>query len=457
MPLLIFIRFAPIRSFMKLLSRLSWLVLTTVVVFGSSALTAFYPDKPQQASPDAATFPADVLTDWLALQLRITQTTPAAPPIAIRRLAYSGLALYETLVPGMASYQSIAPQLNGLPPLPTVSPGLTYHWPTCANAALGALNRWFYPMTSPQNKAAIDSLEATRLAVYSKSRPPEELTRSAEFGRQMAATIVEWSKTDGHDRAAPYTLPLGAGKYVLTPPNFSPAALSHWGQCCPLIMGSDTGTDQTPPIAYSEDPASAYYAQANEVYQLAQHLTSEQKAIALFWADDPDGASFGGGHWLAILEQILINQQVKLDVAARAFAQVSIACGEATYCVFKGEYKYYGLRPITYIRTVMGQPTWKALLITPPHPEYPSGHALISGAAAQTLTDLFGPTYAFTDSSYGFRGYRARGYRSFAQAAQEAADSRVYGGIHYRPSCEASLKDGRLIAQNVAQRLHFKR
>ncbi|GAB3931879.1 vanadium-dependent haloperoxidase [Larkinella terrae] len=408
-------------------------------------------------SPDAATYPADVVTDWLALQLRITQTTPAAPPVAIRRLAYTGVALYEALVPGMAGYQSIAPQLNGLPALPDVSPGATYHWPTCANAAMATLNRAFYPMTSPANKTAIDSLEAARFALYQKTRPIEELSRSAEFGRKIAAAVVEWSKTDGYDNNTPYTLPVGAGKYVLTPPNFAPAALCNWGQCRPMISGSGAGTDKAPPIVYSEDPASAYYKQVREVYDISQHLTPEQKAIALFWADDPDGSSFGGGHWMAILHQLLTSRKAKLDVAARDFAQLGVACGEATYCIFKGKYKYNGLRPITYIRTVLHQPTWNALIVTPPHPEYPSGHALISGAAAQTLTQLFGPNFAFTDSCYTFRGYGVRSYQSFEQAAQEAADSRVYGGIHYRPSCNASLVDGKLVAQNVAQKLHFKR
>ncbi|GAB4023815.1 vanadium-dependent haloperoxidase [Spirosoma koreense] len=442
---------------MKLLCSLPFVVVSALGIGMSSSLSSTYPQHQQAPSPDVATYPADVLTDWLALQLQITQTTPAAPPVAIRRLAYTGVALYEALVPGMTAYESIAPRLNGLTTLPAITPGVSYHWPSCANAALATIFRALYPMTSPKNKAAIDSLEAARTTLYQSKWPEEELTRSADFGKRIAIAVSEWAKTDGYDNNAPYALPTGAGKYVLTPPNFSPAALCNWGQCRPLVKGSDAGTDKTPPIPYSEDPASAYYAQVREVYELSQHLTPEQKAIALFWADDPDGSSFGGGHWMAILHEVLTSRKPKLDMAARAYAQLGITCAEATFCVFKGKYKYNGLRPITYIRTVMKQPNWNTLIVTPPHPEYPSGHALISGAAAQTLSQLFGASSAFTDSCYTFRGYGPRAYTSFGQAAQEAADSRVYGGIHYRPSCNASLADGRIIARNVAQTLRFMR
>jgi hypothetical protein len=283
------------------------------------------------------------------------------------------------------------------------------------------------------------------------------LARSAEFGKKIAAAVFEWSKTDGSTDRTPFTLPTGVGLWVPTPPPFVAAALPNWGKNRPIVSGSDDGSDQGAPIAYSEDPASAYYAQVKEVYDISQSLTPEQKTIALFWADDPDGKSFIGGHWISILNQVLVIEKSKLDVAAAAFAQLAIAGSDATIPIFKGKYQYKGLRPVTYIHTVMKHLNWSPLIVTPPHPEYPSGHALVSATAAQTLTLLFGGNYKFTDNSYNWLGFRPRSYNSFEEAAIEAGNSRVYGGIHYRKTCDAGQKQGKIIAQNVARKLKFRR
>lgn len=408
------------------------------------------------AGVNTAVYPADVVTSWLTMQLKITQTTPTNPLFPARRFAYTGIALYESVVPGLAGYHSIAPQLNGLSALPTLAPNATYYWPACANAAMAAMNRYFHPMTSAANKAAIDSLERAFTTLFAKDSPADELRRSADFGKKIAAAVFEWSQTDGNDNQMAYTPPVGTGLWVPTPPAFAPASLPNWGQCRPLMTGSDRGVDPGVPLVYSEDPASAYYAQAKEVYDLSQHLTAEQKTIALFWADNPDGKSYTSGHWFSILNQVLIKEKATLDRAAVAFAQLGIAGAEAGVCIFKGKYKHTTVRPITYIRTVMKQPNWNALIPTPPHPEYPSGHAVFSAAAAQTLTSLFGENYRFTDNSYNALGFKPRSYASFDEAAIEAGVSRVYGGIHYRVSCDESQQQGRIVARNVAKTLKFR-
>jgi len=115
------------------------------------------------------------------------------------------------------------------------------------------------------------------------------------------------------------------------------------------------------------------------------------------------------------------------------------------------------VRPITYIRTVMGQPGWNALIPTPPHPEYPAGHSVTSGAAAEALTLAFGPNYTYTDKPYNVAGVVPRSYNSFDEAATEAGVSRVYGGIHYRKTTEVSLLQGKTIARNLADKLKFKK
>jgi len=412
---------------------------------------------PIETAQDPSTYPADVITGWINLQLKIIKTTPAPPPFTVRRCAYTGIALYESVVPGSKNYKSVAPALNGLPALPSTIANSSYYWPASANSALAAITRYLYPMTSPANKKAIDSLEAVNLALYSKSRPEDELKRSSEFGKSIATAVFEWSRTDGFDNKTAFTLPDGDGIWTPTPTALNAAALPNWGKNRQIVMGSDSGSDLAIPVPFSTDPASAYYAQVREVYDISQSLTAEQKAIALFWADDPDGKSFGGGHWISIMNQVLLKEKSNLETAALAYAQVGIACSETAISIFKGKYKYNGLRPITYIRKFMNHPEWNALIETPPHPEYPSGHAINSAAAAQILTMLFGENYKFTDNSYNSLGFSPRSYNSFEEAAIEAGNSRVYGGIHYRKTCDAGQLQGKIIAKNVTQKLKFKR
>lgn len=427
-----------------------WLLVCTL-------LTTSCQDHQPPLAPGATSYSADVVTSWLTMQLKLTQTTLVSPAFPPRRFAYTGIALYESIVPGLAAYQSIAPQLNGLPALPTITPNVSYYWPACANAAAGAMCRSFFPTTSAVNKASIDSLEAANAALYQKDRPADELTRSAEFGRKIAATVSDWSKSDGYDDATPNTLPTGPGLWVPTPPAFAPPAFTNWGKGRLIVPNSDAGADQGPPIPYSEDPASMYYIQAKEIYDMSQNLTTEQRTQALFWGDNPDGKSFSGGHSVSILNQVLLAQKPGLEVAAVAFAQLGITISDAQFSLYKVKYKYNTMRPITYIRTVLNQPTWSSLLGTPAHPEYTGGTGVTMGAAAQALTLLFGQNYKFTDNSYNSVGFSPRSYNSFEEAAIESSVSRIYAGLHYRKTGELSLLQGKVIANNVAQKLKFKR
>lgn len=193
------------------------------------------------------------------------------------------------------------------------------------------------------------------------------------------------------------------------------------------------------------------------MYDISQSLTTEQKAIASFWFDNPDGKGYPGVHWMSILDQTLLSQKSSLDVAAVAFAQMAISVSDANICLFKSKYQYNGLRPITYIRRVMKFPDWNAILGTPAHSEYPLGHAVISWSAAQALTNAFGTTYKFTDNTYNAVGLSPHSYNSFEEAAIEAGNSRVYAGFHYRKTCDVSQKQGKAVAQNVAQLLKFKK
>lgn len=104
---------------------------------------------------------------------------------------------------------------------------------------------------------------------------------------------------------------------------------------------------------------------------------------------------------------------------------------------------------IFYIRAHIDT-SWLSFIITPPHPEYPAAHAMITSSVMQAMNTVFGYNYHFTDHTYDFLGYPTRSYNSFEQAALECGMSRVYGGIHYLPSVDIAHVYGRYIGEQMA-------
>jgi membrane-associated phospholipid phosphatase len=155
------------------------------------------------------------------------------------------------------------------------------------------------------------------------------------------------------------------------------------------------------------------------------------------------------GHWIFIASSILDEQDAPLDRRVEVLATLSVAMADAFIGCWHEKFRWNLLRPVTYIRAHL-DPAFQPLLITPPFPEYPSGHSTQSGAAAAVLTDHFGEDFAFTDRTHEEDGLPARSYPSFWAAAEEAALSRLYGGIHFRSAIEQGLEQGRCIGAHAA-------
>lgn len=420
----------------------------SVIAFaGCTLLTLSCTDHDGPQVPEQPSGSPEVVTSWLTMQLKIAQAMPASPPVHARRWAYNGVALWEALQAGLPGYRSIAPQLNGLPALPKPDPSLRYYFPASANAALAAMNRAIHPGMAPALLARIDSLEAANLGRYEQHQQPDVLGHSVAFGKQIAAAVLDWAKTDGFDSIVPYTPLSGPAYWKPTPPGFGAAMLSNWSKVRTIVPNSDAGASQGAPVPYSEDKTSVYYKQAEELYNISQSLTAEQKTIATYWPDNS---------WHNVLSQVLAIEQPDLAVAAKAFTSLGIAMSDGAISLCKEKYVHQGVRPVTYIRSVMNHPDWNTVIPTPPHPEYPSGHSVMSAAAATVLTDLFGDQYHYTDKPYNLPGFAPRTFKSFAEAAAEAAVSRVYAGIHYRSTCEVSLLHGNIVGQNVIRALKFR-
>ena len=195
----------------------------------------------------------------------------------------------------------------------------------------------------------------------------------------------------------------------------------------------------------------------NQVYQTAKQQTSEQRAIALFWDDAPNGKYISAfGHWISVLGQVAAAKKLSLIVTAEAYAKTAIAMNDACIAAWKLKFTHHLIRPVTYIQQNLDN-QWVPTIVTPAHPEYPAAHATLSAAAAAALTDVLGRNVSFTDHTYVGIGLPARSFATFEAAGQEAGISRLYGGIHYQPSIDAGASVGKQVAQNVSGALRFRK
>jgi len=435
-------------------------VLLVCLAAGVLTATGCGDDDPTlSATPPAGSFNAQVANDWYALALDLVKGTPGfSPPVAARAFGYTGVALYEAVRPGMPGFSSLAGQLNGLTSLPAINPGAAYHWPAVANAASATILRRLFPTSSDALKAAIDALESRWNTDAVVAAGSEAATRSAEYGRSVAEAVFVWSQNDGgHEgylRNFPtdYVPPTGDGLWVPTPPGFQRALQPYWGNNRTFALPAGDACEPEPHPAYAVEPASQFYRDALEVYDTTRTLTDEQREIALFWSDDPGLTFTPPGHSISILKQIIERDGRMLDVAAAAYAKIGIAVADAFVSCWNAKFVYNLLRPVTYIRAQI-DPAWEPILTTPPFPEYSSGHSVQSGAAAEVMTALFG-AIAFTDRTHEPR-LPARSFTSFFAAADEAAISRLYGGIHYRPAIEIGIDQGSCVG-SIVNDLRFR-
>lgn len=433
-----------------------------VAILTFALLLPYIPTARAQDTQDAATAEnASVPTAWFDLILELIRQTPGfSPPVASRALGYAGVTAYEAVVPGIPGARSLAGQLNELEPLPAVQAEATYHWPSVANAALAGITRRLFANGDGAQRAAIDGLELSLRKRLALQAPAPVVKRSIQQGRLVAAAIYAWSRTDGGHEGYFFNTPLdfippsGDGLWTPTPPGYLKAMQPYWGENRPFLLADGGECAPPPPPEYSTDPASAMYLDALEVYETVRDLTPEQREIALFWADDPNLTATPPGHSIAIATQVLRDENASLALAAETYARTGIAVADAFIGCWYVKYQYNRLRPIQYIQAHI-DPTWNNPLvndpvITPPFPEYPSGHSTEIAAAAAVLTALFGEDYLLIDRTQERLGFAPHVYASFNAAAEEAALSRLYGGIHYRSGNEAGLAQGRCIGARVA-------
>ncbi len=375
-----------------------------------------------------------------------------SPPVTSRTYAYVSVAAYETLLPQNDTYASLAGQLHGLKPVPVPDPGQEISYTLAAAHAILTTGK---PFVISEEK--IVAFEKKLLEEFKASGMPAEVfDHSIAYGDRVAGHIVAWAKADRYkeSRSLPlYRVRDDAASWKPTPPAYIKAIEPNWNQLRTFLMDSAAQFKPVPPPTFSLDTSSVFYQDAYAVYRQGNTNTEEQFAIAQFWDCNPFKMNVRGhvmyatkkispnGHWMNITR--LACQKADADPlrSAEAYATLAVTLADCFISCWDEKYRSSVIRPETYINQHIN-PAWLPVLQTPPFPEYTSGHSVISSGAAVVLTKLFGENFAFSDSTELEFGLPPRQFASFGEAANEAAISRFYGGIHYMPAIKNGQQEG---------------
>ena len=301
--------------------------------------------------------------------------------------------------------------------------------------------------------------------------PADVFANSIAYGQQVAEHIIAWAKADNYKqtRSLPqYRVRNDAASWKPTPPAYIKAIEPNWNKLRTFAIDSAAQFKPMPPPTFSTDTASLFYRDAYMVYHQVKNNTAKQIDIAKFWDCNPFKMNVRGhvmyatkkispnGHWMNITR--LACQQAHADAvqSAEAYACLAVTLADCFISCWDEKYRSIVIRPETYINQHI-DPTWLPVLQTPPFPEYTSGHSVVSSGASIILGKLFGENFAFADSSEVEFGLPVRQFSSFREAANEAAISRLYGGIHYLPAIKNGQEEGFAIGQYFAGKLRMRR
>jgi hypothetical protein len=369
---------------------------------------------------------ADVVTEWNNAALDAIRAGNTNPPIASRSLAILHASIYDAVNGIARTHEPYMVQS-------AVSASASRDAAASAAAHQALVNLF------PARTSIFDALHAAILATIPNG--PQKSTGIA-WGEFVANQILAARANDGSTAVVPPPGGSGPGVWIPTPPAFLPYLLPQWGFVVPFGMSSSSQFRPPGPPSLDSQQYAADYEEVKELGALVGSTrTAEQTEIALFWADGA-GTETPPGHWNSIAQIISGERGNTLEENARLFALLNIAMADAAICAWDAKYEFHFWRPVTAIAFVEPELHWMSFIVTPPFPDYTSGHSTFSAAAA-TVLPLFYDTedLPFTTGSDFLPGV----YRSFStclEAAEEAAASRIYGGIHFRSASEDGLQAG---------------
>jgi hypothetical protein len=399
----------------------------------------------------AASARADEVADWNR-QLQQSILTANSSPLATNRItAIVQVAVFDAVNGIERRYTPIHADFDA-------PPGASLR-AAVVQAAYATLVRFFPAQADTlgaRRKASLAAIASQEGAEHSES-----IIRGIEWGQQVADDILLWRSMDGFTPAPPPFLGgTNVGQWRPTPPAFAPGAGPQFAYMTPWALTSPSQFRPSGPPSLTSAQYATDLAEVQEVGSSASGTrTADQTEIAVFWTANTAVS------WNRLATLIAGQRHLTLSESARMLALLNVAMADAIIACWEAKYHYVFWRPITAIRladtdsnpATVAEPSWTPLLVTPAHPEYPAGHSTVSGAATTVLALHFGDEVTFSLQSEILPGV-TRYYSRFSEAADEANEARVYGGMHFRSSTAEgrALGDaiGGFVTETIAQPVH---
>jgi len=394
-----------------------------------------------------------------------------SPPVASRVYVYPTIAAYSIMQKAYPEkYKSLEGQLNDYPSIsdindPNIIPNLS---------AIHAFLVVGKSLIFSENK--IDEYRENLYKDLKKLGLPKiKLNQSIAYGEIVANEILKWADNDFYKQTRTYpkyTIQREDRYWKPTPPDYMEGIEPHWNKIRPMIIPYANIFNPPPPLKIDMNYGSPFYDELLEVYRVGRQINennddSEESKIAAFWDCNPyvshhkGHAMFAtkkitpGGHWIGITKIATELSNDSFDEAINSYLQVSIALFDAFISCWDTKWNTLVVRPETLINQYIDE-EWLPKLQTPPFPEYTSGHSVISKASAVVLTKIYGDDFSFDDTTEVKYGLPIRSFSSFTHAADEAAISRLYGGIHYRMAIEHGVIQGEKVGSYISTYLNTR-
>ncbi len=377
------------------------------------------------------------LKPWIDLNIEMVAHGVKDPPLASRGYAYTSIAIYDAMLAAWHwKYEYDREPPEGVTALVDTAPGPSY--PSEHAAMAGAASRVLAHLFPEQPVGIFDELaeEAATSRLQAGANFRSDVDAGLALGRAVPEKVIARAKADGADKVWDGERPPGIGRgpqfWEPPPGTITPPTQPLAGTWKTWILESPSQFRAPPPFAYG---TPEFLAEVKEVMEIRAKLTPDQEAIAQFWAGG-QGSALPPGIWNQVALVYAAGSKLDGPRAARLFAGLNAAQNDAALAVWDTKFTYWTARPLNAIRDLGLDPNWRPVLGTPSFPSYVSGHSGYSAAAAAVLSHFF-PTERAT----------------FDAKAQEAALSRLYGGIHYRSDNDQGAVMGKKVGDLTVERL----
>ena len=346
------------------------------------------------------------VTAWMELESTFVAREWVSAPRAARCYALIAVALNDTLQAVQLAQGS----------------GIVISEDAALAASARNVMSYLHPMLSDLIEEKADT--AQWIGVWRGTEDAAAVARGQRIGERVAAQIRTWAATDGAEIFSAFVDPAPApGVWQRTPPRLWSALDPGWGRVRPMVLPDVLTFRAEPPPAWNSD---AFRAERASFVARQQHLTDAERDRTRYWAAGM-GSVTPAGMWLMTATGLLRQHGATNRQAAQVYATLATSMHDSFIACWDSKYQYLVVRPITWMRE--DYPNWVGTIETPPFPSYPSGHAMVSGTASTILSAYF------PDATPTLKAM-----------AEEAAWSRVTGGIHWKLDSDAGSAAGRKIA-----------